>query len=280
MRLFISAAFLLIICAQLSNAQGWRGIIPLYSTRADVEKLLGPSKDECRCTYQADGDWIRVVYSKGPCKGYPAGWNVRADTVLSFTVSWKREREFSDLRLDEDKYEKAYDDAFYTYYSSRNEGVQYTVSSEGRVGGASYIPTDRDAHLRCPCFPLEDDSVFRTPPFDYFSGKTFEDTLARLDNFAIQLTQSPEWKGYVVVYAGKRMSLAMVRKYSQGWKDYLIKRRGIPSDKVVMIDGGYRDDLSVELYLFGGDTPPPKARATFVPCRKQVNKVRRSRGRT
>jgi hypothetical protein len=207
-------------------AQGWRGIVPLHSTRADVERLLGPATGECKCFYQTGDELLRVEYARTRCKGYPSGWSVSAETVLEFSVRPERERPFSELRLDESKYEKAYDDALFTYYASRDEGIQYTVSHQGVVTNTRYIPSSRDSRLRCPCFPAEDGSIFRTPPYEAFSNQSLENALARLDNFAIQLSQVPDRKGYVVVYAGKRTPLMKAKRYSESLRKHLVERRG------------------------------------------------------
>jgi hypothetical protein len=40
-------------------------------------------------------------------------------------------------------------------------------------------------------------------------------------------------------------------------KEYLVKVRGIDARRIVTIDGGHREDLTVELYIVpSGDTPP------------------------
>src|SRR5262245_57910235 len=45
----------------------WRGIIPLHSTRADVERLLGHHKWSHGATsiYESKGERVDVLYSKG-----------------------------------------------------------------------------------------------------------------------------------------------------------------------------------------------------------------------
>jgi hypothetical protein len=36
-------------CFTGANATGWRGTVPLHSTRSDVERLLGAPTGECKC---------------------------------------------------------------------------------------------------------------------------------------------------------------------------------------------------------------------------------------
>jgi hypothetical protein len=270
---------LLLCCCTFTaaRAQGWKGIVPLHSTRADVERLLGPGRGECKCHYELYGDGIRVEYAKAPCAGYPSGWNVPADTVLTVEIDPGLQLQFSQLSLDESKYEKDYDDTLQTYYSSREEGIQYVVASLDAVTGVEnlirsirYVPSSKDAHLRCPCFPPEDGSIFRTPPWDQFAGESYEDSLARLDNFAAQLLQEPLSKGYVIVYAAKQTAPARAKAYVRRFKEYLTKKRGLSAEKVSVTYGGYRDLLTVEDYIFRYDMPPPKPRPTYEPCGQEA----------
>ncbi|MDQ3474377.1 MAG: hypothetical protein M3447_11640 [Acidobacteriota bacterium] len=257
-----------------ANAQGWKGIVPLHSTRADVERLLGPGTDECKCYYETEGEHLRVVYAENPCEGYPSGWNVPADTVLTISVISKQKPLFSEFHLDESKYEKASDHTSTTYYASRDEGIQYIVSYEGVnntvervISSVNYVPSSKDSLLRCPCFPSEDESIFRTLPSYNFSYQSLGDALARIDVFSIDLMQVPEWTGYIIVYAKKQTSPARAKRYARSFGKYLVERRNVPAERFITMYGGYKDDLTVELYLFPPNISPPKPRPTYVPCR-------------
>ena len=279
MRVFLKALLLCgaITLASDARAQGWEGIIPLHSTRADVERLLGPGVGECRCLYGFEGDDVRIDYAKAPCEGDPSGWNVPADTVLVIHVRPGRERQFFELGLDESKYEKDVDDTLTIYYSSREEGVQYTVNSHSgssdlkdMIDNIKYVPSSGDAHLRCPCFPADDGSIERPHPFDEFADFSFEDARARLDNFAIVLmNEMSSWKGHVIVYAGKGTRPGKAKKYVRDSLKYLMENRGVPPEKISAVYGGYRGLLTVELFLFAPRNTPPRPRPSHVPCDRQ-----------
>jgi hypothetical protein len=262
-------ALLMAVCAADASAQGWRGIVPLRSTRADVERLLGRPDGDCKCSFETEGERIRVDYAKGPCRGDPSGWNVPADTVLRLTIYPKKELRFSELKLDEGRYTKAYDDAFFTYYASRGEGVEYIISQQRLVTSISYFPTVGDAGHRCRCFPADDGSIFRTPPYDAFSPRSFEVTEARLDNFAIEAQNDPSMKVYVIVYAGQRTRASEVAAYVRRIREWLVNKRGIEDKRVSIMDGGRRDELTVELFLFPPSLPPPAALPMVGPCAGQ-----------
>jgi hypothetical protein len=91
-QLFTSLCCLLLM-ASAASAKSWRGIEPLHSTRADVERLLGPPNVD-RDLYDFPGERTSIWYSDGGCKaGLPSGWNVPKDTVVeiySSLTEWKK----------------------------------------------------------------------------------------------------------------------------------------------------------------------------------------------
>lgn len=135
------------------KAEGWHGIAPLHSTRADVERLLGPSTSQCKCEYDLGDEGVFIQYSGETCeKGKSRGWNVPPDTVISISVYFEKKSQFSDLQLDTTKFKKTEDPELrgYVTYTNQEEGVTYEVSDKGIVQGVHYFPAAKDKHLRCP----------------------------------------------------------------------------------------------------------------------------------
>ncbi len=99
--------------------------------------------------------------------------------------------------------------------------------------------------------------------FDEFGDINCEDEYARLDNFAIQLQNSPTAKGYVIFYGGRRFRGRLPRvgesvARAGRLKPYLVNRRGIPADQVVVINGGHKESFSVELWIVPAGAEPPE----------------------
>jgi hypothetical protein len=115
--------------------------------------------------------------------------------------------------------------------------------------------------------------------FDEYGDIGFEDEEARLDNFAIDLLNWPQGKGYIVAYGGRRGRRGEARKRAERAKNYLVTVRGIPANQVVIIDGGYRENLSIVLKLRSQDLPPPQPTPTVDPKDVQFIKDARPRGR-
>jgi hypothetical protein len=93
-----------------------------------------------------------------------------------------------------------------------------------------------------------------TRTFDEFGDIKCEDEMARLDNFAIQLQNEPQAKGVIVFYGGKTFRGRLPKRgeaeaRAARLKPYLVNRRGIPNDQVVVVNGGYATEWRVTLWI-------------------------------
>ena len=247
-------------------------IKPLHSTRADVERLLGPSTDECRCSYKTEAEAINVEYAEATCKGQVPGWNVPANTVLRFTVYPKEVKRFSELNLDPANYQTRQDDSFTKYYFNRLEGIQYSVSPEGDVRSITYAPSSSQVSLRCDGYPKTDGSFADYVQWDQYGALDFESESGRLDSFVIMLGQRRDLKGYMVVYAGKVACPGEARARGVRARNYLIKARGLDPTRIIAIDGGHREVSLVVLYAIPQDAEPPTPVPTITPSKvKTIN---------
>lgn len=157
----------IIVCVALfgsvsQTVEGWKGIVPLRSTRADVERLLGPPVRPCKegYTYDTKSEGVFLRYSDEPCeKGEANRWRVPSDTVISLTVYASQKPNLSDLKLDRKRFKKTNDPELHGYYTYENEedGVAYEVSDRGIVLGVEWFGTSKDAKaLRCGLQELDD----------------------------------------------------------------------------------------------------------------------------
>lgn len=85
--------------------------------------------------------------------------------------------------------------------------------------------------------------------FDEFGDINFEDEKARLANFAIQLMNEPGAVGYIIVYAGRRARIREAERQLERAKNYLVNQHGIAASRLEPIDGGYREDLTIQLWI-------------------------------
>ena len=95
-------------------------------------------------------------------------------------------------------------------------------------------------------------------PLDQFGDVNCEDEMARLDNFAVQLQSNLGSVGYAVVYGGSYERRGEAKVRASRIKDYLVKSRGLDSNRLMTIDGGYMEYVSVDLWVLprGASAPP------------------------
>jgi Bacterial Ig domain len=112
-------------------------------------------------------------------------------------------------------------------------------------------------------------SITAPPPpptkFDEYGDIRFNDEKARLDNFAIQLQNTPGSTATIIAY-GSCAGQAQTR--ADRAKDYLVNTRGIDAGRITTIDGGCRSDLAVQLWIVPTGATAPAAETTGIisPC--------------
>lgn len=240
------------------NELDFYGIVPLHSTRVDVEQQFGTSTDSCNCLYRTGKETITVDYAASPCKGQLYGWNVPKDTVLGFRVSPESPLPVSGVNFKSGQFIQTHsqDETLTTYYTDVLAGIRYVVQ-DNKIVFIRRLPSSKDNRLRCHGFPPYDGGVAEYTTYDSFTSSDDEQTRARLDNFAVQLSQVPSLKGYIIAYAGrtgkKNQGISMARSASR----YLIQKRGITARQVTALDGGFREEAQYDLFLLPRSSRPP-----------------------
>ncbi|HEX8147207.1 MAG TPA: hypothetical protein VF591_08515 [Pyrinomonadaceae bacterium] len=110
---------------------------------------------------------------------------------------------------------------------------------------------------------------------DEYGNIKFNDEKARLDNYAIELQNDPTAQGYLVCYGGRTGRTGEAQRRCDRAKNYLVNTRGITADRLVTVDGGFREELTVELWVVPSGATPPAASPTVDP-----SEVRTTRGTT
>jgi len=94
--------------------------------------------------------------------------------------------------------------------------------------------------------------------FDEFGDIQVSDLIARLDALAVVLSYEPSSKAFLIVYRTRRDLPGLSNRYAHQMKSYLTAH-GLPSERIVTVDGGVASSLWQELWV----VPPnsaPKAR--------------------
>ena len=98
--------------------------------------------------------------------------------------------------------------------------------------------------------------------FDECNNCTFDDQKARLDNLAVELQNDPSTRAYIIAYGGRTSPITQVEMLMKRARDYIIEQRGIDAARIVTINGGFREDDSVELWVVPSGAAPPQAAPT------------------
>jgi hypothetical protein len=93
---------------------------------------------------------------------------------------------------------------------------------------------------------------------DEFGEIARDDEKARLDNFAIELQNDPNARGYIIGYGGRGPRSRDGRARAERARDYLVRTRGIDATRVVVVDGGRRDAASTALWIVPPGATPPR----------------------
>jgi hypothetical protein len=99
--------------------------------------------------------------------------------------------------------------------------------------------------------------------FDECNNCTFDDQKARLDNLAIELQNDPSTKGYIIAYGGRTSPIGQVERLMNRAREYMTQQRGIDESRLVLINGGFRENDSVELWIVPSGAAPPRATPTI-----------------
>lgn len=134
----------------------WCGIVPLHSTRDDVERLLKVKPERCggnACLYDLSDKTVFALYADEPtCKRDDAStsWRVPHDMVIQITVHFKTPQPFSAFDIDITKYDRVPDQELHdlVYLSDYAQGVRMETSGD-TVRAITYYPAVSDDKLRC-----------------------------------------------------------------------------------------------------------------------------------
>jgi hypothetical protein len=147
-----------------------------------------------------------------------------------------------------------------------------TVTATVEVGGLpESCPRSTSCTSAVPQFIFHD-------KVDEYGNIKFEDEKARLDNYAIELQNDPEFVGYIVGYGGRRSRRGEASRRTERAKRYIVTVRGIDASRLVTIDGGYREELTVELKMRHKTLRPPEPVPTVDPSEVKFIKPAPKRG--
>ena len=147
------------------------------------------------------------------------------------------------------------------------------------VDDGSSDPACRQTAQAASMVAAEQKKIIVAREFDECDNCTFDDQKARLDNLAVELQNDPSTTGYIIAYGGRTSPIGQVERLMTRARDYLTKQRGIGASRLVIVNGGFRESDSVELWIVPSGAAPPRATPTVQAGDvKPAGRVRRGRG--
>lgn len=155
-RPLFTSLLLIFVCVLSGTAKEWCSIVPLHSTRADVERVIKVKPVRCggnACLYDLTDKTVFVLYAAEPtCRNDDANtsWRVPRDTVIELSIYFKTPQSFSALDIDVTKYDRVPDKELHgiVYLSDYAQGIRMETSGD-TVREITYYPAAKDDHLRC-----------------------------------------------------------------------------------------------------------------------------------
>ena len=258
-------------------SKGWQGIIPLHSTREDVRRLLGTSTLSTVPTYDLydlKDESVFINYSTGKCADGTTVWDIPPYTVINVNIAPKQMLQASMLITNPSKYRREVDSHLpdITYYINEEEGITIQTARDD-VTKIYYGPTKSDRYLRCDKTDQStpnNSSIISHNKFDEYGDISSAEEKKRLEQFVIRLRDMPDMIGYIIAYAGRQTCAGEAKTRAERAKKYLLKKRSIDAKRIITIDGGYREQLTVELFLVPTGVRPPLPMSTINPKEVQI----------
>lgn len=153
-----------------------------------------------------------------------------------------------------------------------NTDNRITVDSTGFGGqriSATLVVDDGSGEAACR--QTAQASTFVRPPerrerpsrqFDVCCSCSFDDQKARLDNLAVELQTDPTAMTYVIAYGGRTSRIGQADLLGARARDYLTANRGIDQSRITVINGGFREEDCVELWIIPSGAVPPQPTPT------------------
>jgi hypothetical protein len=91
--------------------------------------------------------------------------------------------------------------------------------------------------------------------FDEWDDIPFDDEKVRLDFIAQALQLAPEKIVYMEINAGKRACVGEAQARAVRAQNYLVRQKKINADRIKWRDGGYREEVTIMVWLVPPDWP-------------------------
>jgi len=110
--------------------------------------------------------------------------------------------------------------------------------------------------------------------FGQFGSLAKYESNAKLDDFATELRFDPGSQGYIIGYGGRTSPVGTGQTIAEAVKTYLVDKHYV-GNSLVTVDGGYKEEVTTELWLVPPGAIPPTATPTVDPSKLKTSKPAR-----
>jgi hypothetical protein len=107
-----------------------------------------------------------------------------------------------------------------------------------------------------------EDIVHPSRQFDICCSCSRDDLKARLDNLGVELQNDPTATTYVISYGGRTSRVGQADVLGDFARKYLTVDRGIDQSRITVMNGGFREEDCVEMWIVPSGGTPPQATPT------------------
>ena len=155
-------------------------------------------------------------------------------------------------------------------------GGQRIIATLTADDGSSDPSCAQSAQAVSVVAPLEK-KIIVAREFDECISCSLDDQKARLDNLAVELQNDPSTRAYIIAYGGRMSPLDRVEKLMSRARDYLVTQRGIDASRFEVVNGGFREEDTVELWVVPSGAARPASHAHSAGWRDKTGKPARRR---
>jgi PEGA domain-containing protein len=114
--------------------------------------------------------------------------------------------------------------------------------------------------------------------FDTCCSCASDDLKARLDNLAVELQNDPSTTTYIFAYGGRTSPSGQVNRLITRVRDYLVTQRGVDAARVIVLNGGFRENDCIEMWILPRGAMSPQSSPTVSETDIKPTPQKRARG--
>jgi hypothetical protein len=145
-----------------------------------------------------------------------------------------------------------------------------SVDARGPTGTVTVSGFDSACPATASCSLIIEHWDLSPKKFDSFGALPRSKEAMSLTAYAVELKNQPGTQAYLLAYGGRRGRAGEALKLAIRSQKYLVESRGIHADRIVTLDAGYREKLTIDLWIVPTGFNRPVATPTVDPSEVQI----------